>query len=76
LVYIEPESATPAAICVDATRATWRDKQVHLDHGVVVRSSVMFGRGGEWLPAERPRQIFTRWYGFALTFPGCEVFGQ
>ena len=25
---------------------------------------------------ERPQQLFTRWYGFALTFPGVEVFGE
>jgi hypothetical protein len=47
LVYIEPESATPAAIYIDATGATWRDKQVHLDNGAVVRSSVLFGRSGQ-----------------------------
>lgn len=23
-----------------------------------------------------PQQTFTRWYGFSLTFPGSEVFGQ
>jgi len=24
---------------------------------------------------QRPQQVFARWYGFALTFPGCEIFG-
>jgi hypothetical protein len=23
--------------------------------------------------SERPMQFFSRWYGFAYTFPGCEV---
>jgi hypothetical protein len=24
----------------------------------------------------RPQQLFSRWYGFALSFPGTEVYGQ
>jgi hypothetical protein len=27
----------------------------------------------EWENGERPFQLFTRWYGFSLTYPGCEV---
>ncbi|HEX2225147.1 MAG TPA: DUF3179 domain-containing (seleno)protein [Thermoanaerobaculia bacterium] len=27
----------------------------------------------EWEDGERPFQLFTRWYGFSLTYPGCEV---
>ena len=22
----------------------------------------------------RPVQLFTRWYGFSLTYPGCEIY--
>jgi hypothetical protein len=25
---------------------------------------------------EPPMQLFTRWYGFSFTFPGCEVYGE
>ena len=28
---------------------------------------------GKRQSAERPQQLFTRWYGFSLTFPGCEI---
>lgn len=28
----------------------------------------------EWPDKTRPFQLFTRWYGFVLTFPGCEVY--
>ena len=45
VVFIDPDTFTPAALFVDAT-------------------------------GERPQQMFTRWYGFALTFPGSEVFGE
>lgn len=31
----------------------------------------------EWAVAEgRPLQMFTRWYGFAYTFPGCEIYAK
>ncbi len=25
---------------------------------------------------ERPMQLLSRWHGFALTFPGCEIFAE
>jgi hypothetical protein len=25
---------------------------------------------------ERPFQLFTRWYGFSFTYPGCEIHGE
>ena len=76
LIYIDPESNTPAALLVKATGAKMQDKDVVFDNGAVVRSGVLLDRGGKRLAMDRPQQIFTRWYGFALTFPGSEVFGQ
>lgn len=75
LIYIDPVSATPAALFVKAKSATIEGKDVRLDDGTMVRSGVLLDRGGQRRAVERPQQIFTRWYGFALTFPGCEVFG-
>jgi hypothetical protein len=76
LVYVEPESNTPAALFVDARSATREGQDVQLDDGSRVRSGILVDRTGQRRPAERPQQMFTRWYGFSLTFPGCEVFGQ
>lgn len=76
LIYIDPESNTPAALFVTTATARIEGKEVLLDRGSVLRSGVLFDRRGRRLPMERPEQIFTRWYGFALTFPGSEVFGQ
>jgi hypothetical protein len=28
-----------------------------------------------WDDGSRPLQLFTRWYGFASTYPGCEILG-
>ena len=76
LIYIDPESNTPAALFVKAAGAKLEDKDVVFDNGARVRSGVLFDRGGKRLAMDRPQQIFTRWYGFALTFPGSEVFDQ
>jgi hypothetical protein len=76
LIYIDPESSTPAALFVDARGAKFQGKELHLDDGTSLRVGVLDGRDGRQRSFERPQQIFTRWYGFALTFPGCEVFGQ
>jgi hypothetical protein len=76
LIYIDPELFVPAALYVDSNTAKLQGKEIRLDRGVVVRSGVLVGRDGKPQPVERPQQIFTRWYGFALTFPESEVFGQ
>jgi uncharacterized protein DUF3179 len=75
LVYIDLESNTPAALFVKAASAKLQDRDVLLDNGLIVRTGVLLDRTGKRLAMERPQQIFTRWYGFALTFSGCEVFG-
>ena len=76
LIYIDRESNTPAALFVKSASAKMQDKDVLLDNGFIVRTSVLLDRNGKRVEMERPQQIFTRWYGFALTFPGSEVFGQ
>lgn len=76
LIYIDPETFTPAALFVDSDAARLQGKDIRLDGGISLRSGVLVGRDGKSRPVERPQQIFTRWYGFALTFPDCEVFGQ
>src|SRR5205823_2418861 len=76
LIYIDPETNTPAALFVKSAGARMQEKDVVLDNGSVVRSGVLLDRRGKRVAMERPQQIFTRWYGFALTFPGSEVFGD
>lgn len=76
LIFIDSESNTPAALFVNAKSARMQDKAVMLDNGSVVRGGVLLDRAGKRLAMEHPQQIFTRWYGFALTFPGGEIYGQ
>jgi hypothetical protein len=76
LVYLDPVTSTPAALFVGATRAQIDGDVVRLDDGSVVRDSVVYDSRGQRVAPDRPLQIFTRWYGFALTFPGTSVFGE
>jgi hypothetical protein len=76
LIFVESRSATPTALFVDANSAAIDGSAVRLDTGAVVRAGVLLDEQGNRLEAERPQQIFTRWYGYALTFPGSEVFGE
>ena len=69
LVFVDPTTFTPAALYVDATGATLEERHIRLDTGEVVR-------GGVLVDADRPQQLFSRWYGFALTFPGLEIYGR
>ena len=74
LVYIDPGTSTPAAMFVNATRAQVDGSVVKLDRGLSVRDGVLLNSQGRRSAAERPQQVFTRWYGFALTFPGASVY--
>jgi hypothetical protein len=76
LVYIDPETNNPAALFVNSKTARMEANEVRLDNGSVLRSGVLLDRRGRPQDADRPQQMFTRWYGFALTFPGPEIFGQ
>jgi hypothetical protein len=75
LVYVEPETSAPAAMFVTAKDARIDGRDVRLDNGGIVRMGVLLNRDGKRQSAERPQQMFTRWYGFSLTFPGCEIAG-
>jgi Protein of unknown function (DUF3179) len=76
LIFINSGTNTPAALFVNASSAKMQNDEIHLDNGAVVRDGVLFDRAGKRQAMEHPQQVFSRWYGFALTFPGCEVFGQ
>jgi hypothetical protein len=60
---------------VNTTRARVDGATVRLDGGTV-RDGVLLDSRGRRMAAERPLQVFTRWYGFALTFPGTSVYAS
>jgi hypothetical protein len=72
LIYIDPESSNPAALYTEATGAVWRGESLALNNGQVLRDGNLTEKGTP-VPVNRPLQLFQRWYGFSITFPGCEV---
>jgi len=76
LVYLDPSTSTPAAMFVDASAAEIEGRDIVLDNGQIVRSGVLLGADQKALPTDLPLQLFTRWYGFALTFPGPDIYGE
>jgi hypothetical protein len=55
-------------------RLAGRSMLIYIDSDSNTPAAVFVNARGERLD-ERPTQMFTRWYGFAVTFPGTEIFG-
>lgn len=76
LVYRDPGTSVPAALYVDAAGAAIEGRQVRLENGQSIVAGRLIDADGGAVPMERPNQVFTRWYGFSLTFPNPEVFEE
>jgi hypothetical protein len=74
VVYIDPSTATPLAVFVDAAEGGLEGSDVVLDGGRRIRSGMLVGEDGASERVGGPQQIFTRWYGYALTFPDPEIY--
>jgi hypothetical protein len=76
LVYLDPASGIPAAIFIEGGPARWEGGTIALPGGTTVRDGVLRDRDSRPLFTYRPMQLVSRWFGFALTFPGCRVYGE
>ena len=74
LVFVEPTANVLWGQYTTADSAWWDGKDLRLSSGELIRQGVTYDSEGERVPAERPLQVFTRWYGFALTFPHTEIY--
>ena len=52
------------------------DSRLTVGEALVLESGVLRDASGDRLEIERPLQLFSRWYGFALTFPGTAIYGR
>ena len=50
------------------------DSRLRIGEELVLESGVLRDASGERLEMDRPLQLFSRWYGFALTFPGTNIY--
>ena len=76
VVLVDPENFVLAAFRTEAESAEWDDKVLRLSDGSYIEAGMLHASSGELIPGRRPLQVFTRWYGFSLTFPHTEVYGD
>ena len=74
LVYFDPQGHALSALYTQATSAEWSGAELLFSDGAVIRAGVLYGPEGDRRQIQRPLQVFTRWYGFALMFPETEVY--
>ena len=74
LVYYAPRVRAPRAIYSPASSVRWEGDDLHLSTGHVLRNGIMYDAAGNAMEIEAPLQVFTRWYGFSLTFPETVIY--
>lgn len=74
LIYISPVGVAPEALYTTATQFEWFHDILKLDNGQVIREGVLYDAEGQAVIAERPQQLFQRWYSFTLLFVNCEIY--
>lgn len=76
VVLIDPASFVLTAFRTDASGGEWDGDVLRLSDGSFIEDGVLRDRAGDAISGGRPLQVFTRWYGFSLTFPETEVYGE
>lgn len=74
LVYNDPTARALAAFYTEAESYEWDDDVLRLSDGSRVKGGVLLDADGRKIEGRRPLQVFTRWYGFSLTFPGVPIY--
>ncbi len=76
LVYIDPENFVLTAVRVRGGDPRWDGDVLRLADGGYIDEGVVYDPEGARTDVVRPLQVFTRWYGFSLTFPGTDIYGD
>jgi len=80
LITLDTDSGVPGAVFLsapgvrEANKARREGSRIVLDTGAVFDGRSLIDAGGAPLVTPRPMQLFTRWYGCAATFPGCDIY--
>jgi len=75
IVYLDPASGLPEAFYIHDPMVSWLGDDLVVKSSGVIRHGVLYPSDDSApRPLERPDQLFVRWYGFAFTFPGCEIY--
>ena len=74
LVYVEPGTYALDAFFTEEEAVSVEDSSLKLGEELVLENGVLRDAAGERRKMDRPLQLFSRWYGFALTFPGTGIY--
>ncbi len=74
LVYVEPGTYALDAFFTEEEAVSVEDSSLKLGEELVLENGVLRDAAGERREMDRPLQLFSRWYGFALTFPGTGIY--
>jgi hypothetical protein len=74
LVYIDPTTNTATAVFTDATRVVWDRDILRFDNGDSIRDGVVLDKQDKVKTIERPLQLLSRWYAFAVKYSGCDIY--
>lgn len=73
LVFLDPLTTTPTALYWDADEVRFDGRDILLNDGYTIKGGKIFNSSGEPVAAEMPKQMYSRWYGFSLTFPNPDI---
>ena len=76
VVYVEPGAYSLDAFFTEEAIVSTDGSRVTVGEELVLEGGVLRDAGGDRLEMDRPLQLFSRWYGFALTFPGTTIYGR
>ena len=76
VVYLDPSAYALAAGYIETDGISWEEDVLRFSDGSYIEGGVFHDASGERAQIERPRQVFTRWYGFSLTFPDTDIYGR
>jgi len=76
VIYYDPSAYALMAEQTDASGATWEGSVLRLSNGDRIEDGILYGPDGERKERDRPLQVFTRWYGFSLTFLEPDIFDR
>jgi hypothetical protein len=74
LIVLDRSTGVPAAYFVEVTSVHAHGDHLHLDNGLTYSDGIFRNPSGDSVKPDRPMQLFSRWYGFSFTFPGCEIY--
>ena len=74
VVYAEPGAYSLDAFFTEEQTVSVDGSSITVGNELMLEGGVLKDGSGRRLDMERPLQLFSRWYGFALTFPGTTVY--